>query len=661
MLDVVVLAVAKVIVAVLVGAITCASIPNVSSTLRDFSFLISNVLLPCLTIANTTKSVDVEVLMQCSILVIFALLLIAIGLGSGLILPALIFRVPSRAYGVPDELAKDVRLLLRHDPASPSPSPPPPPPTTADATPTKAEVHRTRHQGSPYVLVVLSERLRGLGVTGRDVVPLLEAPSRVVEEYPGYFWGTVVACSIQNTVTLPLSLLQNLSLSLDWIDFSRGSAYIFVFSVVCTLYLWAFGPNMVERAQSDSIKRRRIREIMERHRTHLLRSDAATQTAVLGTCSPLMTIAQLEAFPSSSHSSTMTPHHIKASSASSSTSALVIVVDREEAGAQTDAPLSSTYRGVGTAVEASVERVDYDWSASRSIRVVYERDLKTHGGPSRLAKIMRSSRRMGWRLLTNVPFMSIVISVIIGIIPPLRGLFFGGPLEMIMDAITLISQGTIPSALLLLGANLVGSTKATAAAGTIVVQTRECPQNTHFPLSAEDLELLGEDGSYADWYNEVHEALDDVDLHQTTCLQEIIQEGPAGSLVSASAGSEAEKTTKSMAARVTQALSLAGVNKRFVWTALASRLLIIPLCSFVILVTIRRVMPFFFLGEESENRTLLLVLFMELGAPSAINSTLLFTARDFMTYPWAKMLFFQYICCILTVVLWTSLGLLALG
>ncbi|CAD2213961.1 hypothetical protein AGDE_17143 [Angomonas deanei] len=108
---------------------------------------------------------------------------------------------------------------------------------------------------------------------------------------------------------------------------------------------------------------------------------------------------------------------------------------------------------------------------------------------------------------------------------------------------------------------------------------------------------------------------------------------------------------------LSSAFSMKNVSKKFVWGLIVARLLVVPGLTFAFLVFLAKSMPFLFGGKGTEDRTLLLVLFSQVAAPTAINSALLYNSADFMTYPWAKMLFFQYLLCTLSTVLWTSLGL----
>lgn len=133
---------------------------------------------------------------------------------------------------------------------------------------------------------------------------------------------------------------------------------------------------------------------------------------------------------------------------------------------------------------------------------------------------------------------------------------------------------------------------------------------------------------------------------------------------SADAEEEEEKTSshrsnffQSFLKELQGMVALTGVSHRFVFGVIFFRLLVIPFFFFLLLVFLVKAFPFLFGGRGKEDVTLVLTLFVEVAAPTAINSTIMFAMENFMTYHWAKMLFLQYILSIGSVVLWTWLGL----
>ncbi|KAK7194100.1 Membrane transport protein [Novymonas esmeraldas] len=718
MLGVTFIAVSKVIVAVLVGVFTTNAIPNSTTTLRDFGYLISTLLITSLTLSNTAKSVNLEVLIRCSVLILFSLIMIACGLLWGMILGAVLFRLNPKYSGIPEELRTDVRLDLLYDQVEADPG------TTQNSGSRK----KRKMVSVPYVAVVLSEHFREIGVDGSQVVNALEAPDERQEDYAGYRYATWVGCSTQNGVTLPLSLMANIASSVPFVDMTECAVYIFVFTISYILYLFSACPAFVGMGQKAATKQRLIREILLTHRRMMTRSDATTQTLSLPVhCTPggnadaaedvdvdvevngvrtgakrggalaregdPLTHAREDTTSQSSSSlssdsdgsnETVAGHDEVAPLSRRENSATQVsdaALSAQNSFTQTMGDGTATAMSPNSAAEyaytmATAEQLPYDWAATGLIRVKYESEVKA----LRSAPMAERARRLGiaaWaltkKLMQNPPFLSVLVGIFIGIIPPVRALFYGGPLELIMDAVTLIGQGSIPSSLLLLGANLVGSSSAGLAPGGAAgdVRHRHAEQNTEYPLNPEDWRLLGEDGAYARWYDAQHTDME-FDSHESFSLQTLMLRGrlPASMAPGASAaavapmveyddaddsGGKAPKNT--FLNSVHRTLSLSGIHPMFVWGIILFRLLLAPAFSFCLLVFLINTMPFLFGGSDSLDKSLIMVLTVELAAPTAINSALHFNARQFMTYPWAKMLFFQYIVCAVTMVMWATIGL----
>ncbi|KPI87928.1 hypothetical protein ABL78_2967 [Leptomonas seymouri] len=724
MLAVTFIAVSKVIVSVLVGVLTTSSIPNSESTLRDFGFLISTVLLTSLTLSNTAQSVNLELLVRCSILILFSVLMILWGLMWGVLCSATLFRRNPSLSGIPAELRKDVRLDLlfeeeeeREDGAAG--------PAQTSPTSSKKRLKQTRRKKAhvPYVVVVLSEHFREVGVDGNDVIPSLDIPDKSLEDTEGYPWATLVGCSTQNGVTLPISLMTNIAGSVDFIDFAQAAAYIFVFAISYMLYMWAAGPAFVEQGEKTSRKQRLIRDLIAKHKRMMGRCDATTQTLSFPVNHVLQYAAKVENSPadepaseednphpdtergprsaSTASAETMPgnedgggggsgggsgelPRRISATLFSSSAQTAAHVMGSHDTGytsaavaiSVADAPrvMSPNTAGHYAFTMATVERIPYDWQRAGLIRVKYERDMKSMKRKTlseRATGLGHAAGGLVRKLMVNPPFLSVVVGIAVGVITPVRSLFFdGGALEMAMDAISLIGQGSIPSSLLLLGANLVGSATGAGAVVESGARVRNAEQNTEYPLRDEDWMLLGEDQHYATWYASKHESLE-YELHSSFSLQTLrrLGEGPVACVVQPSGSgaaapvipSDEEGVSKTpmnaFLAGIARTLSLHGVSKSFVWGVIGLRLIVAPAFSFMVLVLLIKTMPFLFGGRGTYDKTLIMVLMVELASPTAINSTLIFNARRFMTFPWAKMLFFQYLLCTVTMVMWASLGL----
>lgn len=803
MIGVTFIAVFKVIVAVLVGAVTCKSIPFSNKTMRDFSFLITNVSLPCLTLANVGMSVTVAVLVRCSILVFFSIVIMAFGALSGVVMAKLLFTPSRKKQGVPEEIKDDItfdvfytkednfvaeavqslgplaqqqrgggeetssRIRIIDANASGNNNSDSNGGDGRGGAPSHGgaeseAARRLRRKGTPFAVVILNDRLRSVGVTGSQVLPLLEPPSPELDDNSGYWWGFVVALSIQNTVTLPVSLLQSLASASGGSDgveilFEEGTAYIFVFSIMATLYLWSFGPFFVDKGKSGSDKQIFIRKVIEKHKKVQSRCDVATQTGG-GNCT---TAALLAASPTSAPASGSVGDW-RTTSEDDSGRVLVLSNNSFDRGTQVCLPARGGQPGspsksgghhhghhhghhadMAHALREPVrledeycERFPYKWESFGDIVFCYQSDVKKKKMLD-TKRLLRSAKSLSFRLITNVPLMSIVVGMVIGVIPFIKNLFFNqGPLSTIMDAVVIVGQGNIPASLLLLGANLMGSSKAADGAGTggaLVGKRTHGLQPADHGGSSSNSSRSSNAGSDHDNGDRGDSDSDSVssggfDMHASFSLATMAQDAAApasatakrsanktstdvGEEVSSApvssdvrivnssaaaaatssgtvvvvenlglapdddegeeAGAAAAAPTEEEAgvlAEVKRAVSLDGVSKVFVWSVIFTRLVALPGISFLLLISLIKVFPSLFLatsddvydvngGSPKMDKTLIMVLVMELSAPTAINSALLFNAKDFLTFPWAKMLFFQYILCVIALVMWTSLGL----
>ncbi|KEG12703.1 putative transporter [Trypanosoma grayi] len=681
MLGVTVLAVTKVIVAVCIGAFTSRKIPNASVTVRDFSFIIANVLLPCLTFYNTAVSVNAELLIHCSVLLVFALLLIGLGLLCGLLASKVLFRV--RRTGIPHELRKSLRFTLLYSDASGMES----------SSSSSSRTRQWRKCGvvlQPVVCVVVSGALEQQRVEASEVLPLIEPPGVEYEEQPFYHYASMLACSLQNAVTLPLSLLQALAVSLPWIDLPTGTSYIFIYSVIVSAYFWSAGPMIVAHAKSETDKRRTIREVLEVHQKLQSRRDAATQTEVhravsLVTSPNVQTVRMLplpsQAAPSLTRAETTgtttsgeaahlngTPATLNIGDADVDAAAAALAL--RSTGKQTDFQPNLDYT-VFAATSASCETFPYNWRERGLVRVMYERDFKDAAAAekqdtNRLLDFLRGCKNVIVHLLQTLAFTSVVAGVVVGLVPPLRWLLLEGPLSMLMDSIALIAQGSVPASLLLLGSNLVGTSSLHDTVPE--VHLREAEQNTELPLNDE-----GVDPSEVAAYNAQHAEIE-FDEHASFTLANLQRDyaemvaaafsrGPTATSAEAmrEGGAEAVRkvpssTNEGVMNYLHSIFSLHGIRKSFVFGILFIRLLFLPAVGFTLVLTLRSVMPVLFGGDQKQN-VLVLVLLGELAAPTAINCTLLFNTQHYMPGVWAKMLFFQYIACTLSFVLWCTISL----
>ncbi|RNF07486.1 putative transporter [Trypanosoma conorhini] len=661
MFEVTVLAVAKVIVAVCIGAATSHQIPNASVTVRDFTFLIANVLLPCLTFHSTASAVNVEVLIRCSILLLFALMAIGTGLLCGLVASKLMFRV-SRT-GIPRELRRSLRYVLAYRDAEGD-----------EAHLVARRGHRT--QLRPVLCVVVSGALEEQRVEPEEVLPLLEPPGVEYEEQPFYHYAALIACSLQNSVTLPLSLLQALAESLAWIDLAVGTSYIFLYSLVVSTAVWGLGPMFVDLGKKETDKRRQMRELLELHKKLQRCREVATQTEVQERSPQLASPSATTVFslPGSNEPGTVPlPAAVRRSAArdedgGDDAPAELNTVDARSSGEQADMP-PGPGRWLLAATPATCEAFHYNWRERDFVRVMYASDFREEMEATRqksnvLASFCRSCKKVVMRLLQTLAFTSVVAGFIVAVTPPLRWLLFDGPLSMVMDAIGFLAQGSIPSSLLLLGVNLVGTSQAMTSAPE--VRLREAEQNTEFPLDD-----VSADPRYMEAYNEAHEAIE-FDEHASFAPARPQQHEPlavpmgvpceAPAAASAAVGGRGScrcscrDSYSGVMTSLRRVFALHGVRKSFVFGITLIRLLVVPAVGFAMVLLLRMAAPSLF-GGRREHNVLLLVLLGELAAPSALNATILFNARRYMPGAWSRMLFVQYVTCALTFMLWCVLAL----
>jgi|ETNmetMinimDraft_30_1059905.scaffolds.fasta_scaffold42859_1 predicted permease len=76
----------------------------------------------------------------------------------------------------------------------------------------------------------------------------------------------------------------------------------------------------------------------------------------------------------------------------------------------------------------------------------------------------------------NPPMVAVIIGASIGLIPPLKGLFWGGnaPLSIVADAADMLGDATIPCAMLILGGNLSKGVDGKAIDGMTVTGVAVC-------------------------------------------------------------------------------------------------------------------------------------------------------------------------------------------
>ncbi|KAG8347090.1 hypothetical protein TRVL_02082 [Trypanosoma vivax] len=264
-------AVLQVVLAVCICSIASQKIPSITAVTRDLSFLISHLLLPCLTFYNVAESLNIELLLQCSVLVVFSVVFALIGMVLGSVASALLFR--TKNTGIPPKLQRNVRFELLNRVANASD------PVNCGAIDDCKE----------FVLyVVVRGPVIADGFDARELVSSLRVPDEEYEKEPLYSCATILAMSVQNAITAPLSLIQAISMSMDWVDMGKSTSYIFMYSIVVTVVLWGVGPLLVSKAKRETERRHATRLIMEKQMRLQKYRDVTTQTEVRGAASHLV-------------------------------------------------------------------------------------------------------------------------------------------------------------------------------------------------------------------------------------------------------------------------------------------------------------------------------------------------------------------------------------
>ncbi|CAD2220095.1 Membrane transport protein, putative [Angomonas deanei] len=307
-----------------------------------------------------------------------------------------------------------------------------------------------------------------------------------------------------------------------------------------------------------------------------------------------------------------------------------------------------------TPTPATVERFPYNWEKEGALRVVYASQMKEYDARVRRTmaqRVRKGAKKLYRSLSTNLPFLSIVVAIVIGIVPFLRSIFIGGPLEMFMDTVGVLSGGTIPCCLLLLGAKLVGPTanKEDEEEDDTPAPSRNVEQNTTLPLFKEDLQLVGDDASFADEYNM---ALDEVVVDEFDFNASFVTgDHHLHVVVEAEEGEDKRKPSF-----LDSIFDLGEANKTFVWGLIVAKLVIIPAVTFVFLILVSKVLLAVG-GDTFKSKTLFYVLFSQMTAPTGIKTQLLYNQADFMVAEWSKMLSLQHLLGVVSTLIWTCLSL----
>jgi hypothetical protein len=739
----------QILVAVVVGAAACRGIPNVSPTLRDFSFVISRLLVPCLIGSHMIVSMSVTLLLDSMVLVVFSVLGICVGTLCARIVNLLLF-TPSECEWTEQLTANGITLM-----------------TVTERSVDSAERRTCTLTGSgkgrkgPPVLRVMVDSSRCC-LSDSEIYCLLHAPPSDWEDAVAYRCMCSIACSIQNTVVIPLSLIAPIASSVAWIDLSAAVTYLFVYNIVVTVFFWGMGTFTVLEAAEESRRLRERREVLQRIERLVANSyDAATQTL---SETELQELSQWHhqqqrlfsmggnrsSFAGSAAAAAVTQSSVvEINHSSSSILANPLLFPHDDGSEGVGAivakdPLGSSLSSVGSitgtggslevarnrqnweqqrqqqqqvgddgaadgnvglrgrceAPALHVHRFRFDCRATRMVEIVRQSHQSRHPHDPDVTVVASSSRRGGtappaavvvWlrRLLrtcasfANPPFVTTIVALLIGLLPFKSAMISLGPVRMVLDCMILVGAACVPASLLLLGANLSG---LSGAPTTMDVKLR------HSSAQAQQL-LLDEEGAGDLFLSSLVAAeqsfllvdfvSQEPDMATATCVVDPSHRGladsfrraqlaPAAPLAKVAVLRSSFFTTarEKLAAWANAAglssvwtfakalLSIKGVVKaNLIVAVVVLRSVVIPGVSFILIHLCVRMNVFPSISAPQHN-TLLLVLFLEVSAPSAINTALLFSMRQFSTKPFAKLLLYLYLSALWSVVLWLSVAML---
>ncbi|AAZ13321.1 transporter, putative [Trypanosoma equiperdum] len=620
-------------------------IPNLVETAKDMSVFVSHLLIPSLTFYNIATPLSVELLKKCSVLILFAALIVVLGVLIAQLASFFLFRVKNT--GIPRDLQRSVhfKLLRRRG---------------------RRESDDGVSGKSTHILnIVVNGEREELPIEPRDVLERLEPPEEEYENEPFYCCAMTLALCVQNAVTIPLSLLQALAETLPWIDLEAGTAYIFMYSIVTICVVWGVGPVLVRRAKKTTDKRRIIRELMEQQRRLQNCHEATTQTEVSCTTSrlasptfPMLSDPPANVDGSSGEARAGGPVHRSGVAPESSTSdrgaARYSIGEVNQSHDAARCPIVLL-----TTTPSTCQIFGCDLVETGQIRVISRsqfarEEAEANAGVSCLGSSMAWLKRTVVQLLRTPSFTSVILGVFVGIISPLKGLFVGGNLSPVMDILSALAKGSIPCSLFLLAANFMNP-KATVPAPK-PVRMRDAEQNTDFPL--DDITV---NRSFAETYYRERQDIT-FDIHASFTPAHLSQPG-TGSAAGGRAdfapfatSTPATDPRKGFLTTLYDMFSLNGINKNFMFGVIVLRLIVMPAVGYGLVLAVLYISPSMLGGGSSQN-VLLLVLLGQLASPSAINCNILFVAERYMPHVWAKMLFFQYVCCIVTLTGWYGLSI----
>eukprot|EP00744_Colponema_vietnamica_P020206 GILI01028687.1.p1 GENE.GILI01028687.1~~GILI01028687.1.p1 ORF type:complete len:596 (+),score=99.12 GILI01028687.1:50-1837(+) len=243
--------VAKIFVAVVGSAIASSQIPRPKETLKDFGFIIANVLLPCLFLNQMIQAASLETIKSSYILFIA---------GAGAVLTGYIAATLMTRFLFPDNVkfcsieGVMVKLAINKD------------------------IVVAKGKPLPKRMVVRVPS----NVSKDEAMNALLVPSKEDLANTGYRTCVTVATILQNTFVLPMSLISSLvtgkSGSFSWINLEEVTTYIFFFNIVITIAFWTIGPVIVRGGAKLTADRQRLCEIISRHNGSKRKVSQATQS-----------------------------------------------------------------------------------------------------------------------------------------------------------------------------------------------------------------------------------------------------------------------------------------------------------------------------------------------------------------------------------------------
>lgn len=698
-------AVSTVLISVLVGAFTCSMVPYTQTSIKDFTYLITTVLQPALIVTNMGDSVSVKMLEECVVLLILDLFFISVGLVWGYFFPRFLrSHLPSNQNAcLPLSYRDRVSIRLRYEcrrvhdeeseerasahdsgsfPAGESvelqkesvlPSSPFASSVLDFASPTSMASPSSSMPEKCVKVPYVELKWRAAVSAGEveSVVAQLHPPEPSADLLASIGWISFIAFSMLNTVTLPLSLLDSLCQDLSWLNFEEASAYVFVYSMPAIVYVWGLGPYFVQRGKKKVKEQSCFRRLLEEHRVRQHLVDVGTQTSEREELWEEVTRA---------------PYAWETAGLVRS----VVVEGDEAAGADEDEDEDRNPMEM-------VQRV------ARSGRKLLHRLLLN---PPLIAIFVGS-------VVGAVPFLKSLFfgpGAVFSVITDALNIIAAGsiPACLLMLGMNLTGGGrksktgeegesarrnaNAPAGLPDGIAHVYGGIErsenirkplqkflrdaSTSAVAPVPVVSCHPPADTP-PISegetsidpSESSSPLGPECFVRCSYDEsgkkqlVYPERSVLAHSSSTGIafgasREVTTAASVESTVVVPAGGVEEGSTweqwKSKIGRVSW---FGGLHPTFVLGVVVARLLLIPSISFLIMISFSKIFPFMFGGRGKEDLSMIMTVFVEVGAPTAINSGILFASQEFMVEQWIKMLFLQYVLSIGSTVFWTWLGL----